>query len=194
MLPIIESTLSPNVLYQHSTVLFWAVVSVGSQRYTGQPTLAGTLALPITQLILQSTIARNNPVERMKALILLLSWPFPAGPFYRDPSFVLSGTLLHMAMHCGLYTPSLSQDPLKTLNHREKEFVQRIELWAYIIVTYQRYVALNLTHNIPNRNYQDLFSQRSNKFSFIRTFKRGNQFEKITGKATGDISSSNPDQ
>lgn len=159
ILPIPEPVVSPNVLYQHSQVLFWVIVSVGSQKYTKLPNLAGVLALPVTHLVLQSTVARNNPVERLKALIILLNWPFPAGPFYRDPSFVLSGTLLHMAMHCGLYMPTLSQDFSKVLNkNREKEFLQRIQLWAYIMITYQRYSVLCLVHCVANRIHQNLFS------------------------------------
>ncbi|KAK9252287.1 hypothetical protein V1507DRAFT_230946 [Lipomyces tetrasporus] len=99
----------PNTCYQHAPFLFWVVVSIGSRRYTRQPTLTRALALPVTQLALQSIIVRTKPIERMKRLILLLNWPFPSGPFYRDPSFVLGGTLLHMAMHCGLHAPSLAR-------------------------------------------------------------------------------------
>ncbi|KAK9244191.1 hypothetical protein V1506DRAFT_542244 [Lipomyces tetrasporus] len=101
----------------YAPFLFWVVVSIGSRRYTRQPTLTRALALPVTQLALQSIIARTKPIERMKGLILLLNWPFPSGPFYRDPSFVLGGTLLHMAMHCGqIYHPKFN--PTATIANR----------------------------------------------------------------------------
>ncbi|KAK9259621.1 hypothetical protein V1519DRAFT_250325 [Lipomyces tetrasporus] len=138
MLPILDPSVTPNTCYQRAPFLFWVVVSIGSRRYTRQPTLTRALALPVTQLALQSIIVRTKPIERVKGLILLLNWPFPAGPFYRDPSFVLGGTLLHMAMHCGLHAPSFSQDFSKTyLKLPEQELVRRAEMWAYVVITYQ---------------------------------------------------------
>ena len=140
ILPILDPGVTTNSLYQHAPFLFWVVVSIGSQRYSRQPTLTRTLALPVTQLVLQSIIIRTKPIVRMKALILLLGWPFPTGPFYRDPSFVLAGTLLHIAMHCGLHAPNFDRDVSNSfLKLPERELVQRAEMWVYVVVTYQRY-------------------------------------------------------
>jgi transcriptional regulatory protein LEU3 len=150
MLPILDPSVTPNTFYQHAPFLFWVVVSIGSRRYTRQPTLTRALALPVTQLALQSIIVRSKPIERMKGLILLLNWPFPSGPFYHDPSFLLGGTLLHMAMHCGLHAPTFSQDFSKTyLKLSEQELIRRAEMWAYVVITYQRYTILNLTPQLP---------------------------------------------
>ena len=150
MLPIIDPSETPNTFYQHAPFLFWVIVSIGSRRYTRQPTLTQNLALPVTQLALQSIIIRTKPIERMKGLILLLNWPFPSGPFYREPSFLLGGALLHMAMHCGLHAPTFSQDFAKAnLKLPEKELLRRAEMWAYVVITYQRYTVLNLTPQLP---------------------------------------------
>jgi len=146
MLPIINPSVTPNTFYQHAPSLFWVVVSIGSRRYTRQPTLTRALALPVTQLVLQSIIIRTKPIERMKGLILLLNWPFPSGPFYREPSFLLGGALLHMALHCGLHAPTFNQDFGKKENLKlpEQELLRRAEMWAYVVITYQRYIVLNL--------------------------------------------------
>jgi transcriptional regulatory protein LEU3 len=145
MLPIIDPNVSLNTFYQHAPSLFWVVVSIGSRRYTRQPTLTRILALPVTQLVLQSIIVRTKPIERMKGLILLLHWPFPSGPFYREPSFLLAGSLPHMAMHCGLHPPTSSQDFSKGYPRlAEQELLRRAEMWAYVVITYQRYTTLNL--------------------------------------------------
>lgn len=160
MLPILDPNVTPNSLYQHAPFLFWVVVSIASHRYTRQPTLTRTLSIPVTQLVLQSIIIRIKPIERIKALVLLLNWPFPTGPFYRDPSFVLAGGLLHMAMHCGLHAPTLSQDFSNTgPKIPEQHVVQRAEMWAHVVVTYQRYAVqvhpvLNRTTATANRNSQ----------------------------------------
>ena len=146
MLRILDPNVSPNTFYQHAPSLFWVVVSIGSRRYTRQPTLTRILALPVTQLVLQSIIIRTKPIERIKALILLLNWPFPSGPFYREPSFLLGGALLHMAMHSGLHAPGFSQDFSK--GHPklpERELLRRAEMWAYVIITYQRSAILIIT-------------------------------------------------
>ncbi|KAK9489927.1 hypothetical protein V1508DRAFT_400375 [Lipomyces doorenjongii] len=139
MLPILDPSVTPNTFYQHAPFLFWVVVSIGSRRYTRQPTLTQALALPVTKLALQSIIVRSKPIERMKGLILLLNWPFPSGPFYHDPSFLLGGTLLHMAMQCGLHAPTFSQEFSKSyLKLPEQEPARRAELWAYVVIIYQR--------------------------------------------------------
>src|ERR1700754_2362297 len=101
MLPILDPSVSPNAFYQNAPFLFWVVVSIGSRQYARQPTLNQTLALRVTQLAMQSVIVKTKPLERMKGLLLLINWPFPSGPFYRDSSFLLAGALLHMAMQCG---------------------------------------------------------------------------------------------
>lgn len=146
MLPILDSSIPPNKFYQHSPILFWVIVSVGSQRYIRQPDLTRALSLPVTQLALQSIIGRKKPIERIKALILLLNWPFPSSPFYRDPSFLLGGSLLHIAMHCGLHAPNFSQDFSNAyLKLPEQELMRRAEMWAYVVITYQRYTIPNLT-------------------------------------------------
>lgn len=139
MLPILDSSVTPNTFYQHAPFLFWVVVSIGSRRYRKHPTLTQVLALPVTQLALQSIIVRTKPIERIKGLILLLNWPFPTGPFYHDPSFLLCGTLLHMAMQCGLHAPTFSHEFSKTyLKLPEQEPVRRAEIWAYVVIIYQR--------------------------------------------------------
>jgi hypothetical protein len=120
--------------------LFWVIVSIGSRRYTEQSTLTPFLAQPVTQLALQSITTRNNPIERIKGLLLLLNWPFPSSAFYRDPSFLLAGTLLHMAMQCGLNAPTFSEDFTKSYTKTtEQEHLRRAELWAHVVVTYQMY-------------------------------------------------------
>jgi transcriptional regulatory protein LEU3 len=146
MLRILDPNVSPNTFYQHAPSLFWVVVSIGSRRYTRQPTLTRILALPVTQLVLQSIIIRTKPIERIKALILLLNWPVPSGHFYREPSFLLGGALLHMAMQSGLHAPGFSQDLSKGHSKLpERELLRRAEMWAYVIITYQRSAILIIT-------------------------------------------------
>ena len=73
------------------------------------------------------------------ALILLLTWPFISTMFYRDPTFVLSGSLIHMAMQCGLHTPYLRMESLKVDPIlMETNNIKKAQIWAYVAITYQR--------------------------------------------------------
>lgn len=143
LIPIIDPLSSPNTIYNQSPFLFWMVVSLGSRKYARQPALTQALSAPVTQLALQSIVVRTKPIERVKALILMITWPFPSGPFYHDPSFLLTGALVHMGLQCGLHAPSSSSEFSKTfLKLPEQDPVRKAELWAYIVITYQRSVVL----------------------------------------------------
>jgi transcriptional regulatory protein LEU3 len=83
-------------------------------------------------------------MQAIKGLILLLAWPFSATSFYRDPSFILSGALLHKAMQCGLHVPALSDDFSKIrpgVVITKEELLRRVEIWVYVVLAYQRWVS-----------------------------------------------------
>jgi hypothetical protein len=91
--------------------------------------------------MMSSLHSRTKPLESIKAVLLLLEWPFPSTSYKRDPSFVLSGALIHMAMQCGLHTPYLSMEMLKC--DPQSSFLgstdmERAKLWAYVVILYQR--------------------------------------------------------
>lgn len=139
MVPVLDPSITPNTYHQYAPFLFWVIISIGSRRYKRLPTLIQALAIPVTQLTLQSIILRSNPIERIRGLILLLNWPFPTTPFYRDPSFLLCGTLLNLAMQCGLHAPAFGQDFSKVyVESSEHEALCRAEMWAHVVIAYQR--------------------------------------------------------
>ncbi|ORY10782.1 hypothetical protein BCR34DRAFT_485124 [Clohesyomyces aquaticus] len=139
MLPILDPSVTPNTFYQYAPFLFWIIVSIGSRRYTEHPTLIHLLTLPVIRLASQSITTRNNPIERIKGFLLLLSWPFPSSASFRDPSFVLAGMLLHTSMQCGLNTPAFSQDFSKSYSKiPEQDLIRRAEVWAHVVITYQQ--------------------------------------------------------
>jgi hypothetical protein len=73
-------------------------------------------------------------------MILFLTWPFPSSSFNRTSSFNHGAMLIHMAMQCDLHTPYLDVNlPRPGPNSSEKESIERARLWAYAVITYQRY-------------------------------------------------------
>lgn len=136
-----EPSLSPNYVHGRAPFLFWMIVAIGSRRYSTHPRLVNALAPRATHLAFTGLNSRSMPMQYIKGLILLLSWPFSSTAFYRDPSFVLSGSLLHLAMQSGLHTPAFSHDFAKTSRERDtprSEQLRRAEIWLYVVLTYQR--------------------------------------------------------
>ncbi|CRG86076.1 hypothetical protein PISL3812_03079 [Talaromyces islandicus] len=141
LLPVLDPTIMPNNLYGKSPVLFWVVVSIGARKNLAHPNLITALSSRVSPLILTSLSTRTRSLEAIKAMLLLMEWPFPSNPYQGEPSFVLSGALVHMAMQNGLHTPYLSKDVPKLeaqSSFMESSTVERIRLWAYVVIVYQR--------------------------------------------------------
>jgi len=138
-IPVIDASLTANYVYSRSQLLFWTIIAIGSRRYPKHPTLISSLAPRVMHLALSSLNARSQPIQAIKGLMLLLTYPFSSNSFIRDPTFVLSGSLLHMAMQCGLHAPIFSND-FSRINTKltEQEVLRRAEIWAYVVITYQR--------------------------------------------------------
>lgn len=139
-LPILELPVPPDFMYGTSQLLFWVVVSIGSRKYGKHPTLINAFSGRVTNLLLQSMTLRNKAVEVVKGFVLILTWPFPFGSFNHDPSFVFGGSLVHIALQCGLYIPHLGMTSSKLCSPvRDTSSIQRAKLWAYVVITYQQY-------------------------------------------------------
>ncbi|KAF2665982.1 hypothetical protein BT63DRAFT_45829 [Microthyrium microscopicum] len=141
-LPILDSTMSPNDVYENSTILFWIIVSVGSRGYEQRPWLVNALAGPVTQLMLASLNSRIKPLESIMGILVALAWPFPTANYFRDSGFIHCGALLHMALQCGLHTPYLPYMNVQSFKNdaplTEPNILKRAQLWAHVVITYQR--------------------------------------------------------
>jgi hypothetical protein len=139
-LPILEPSVPPDLMYGSSPLLFWVVVSIGSRKYGKHPTLINALSGRVTNLLLQSMTLRSKALEVIKGFVLVLTWPFPFGSFNHDPSFVFCGSLVHIALQCGLHIPYLGMTSSKLCSPvKDTSSVQRVKLWAYVVITYQTY-------------------------------------------------------
>ncbi|KAF2674678.1 hypothetical protein BT63DRAFT_419960 [Microthyrium microscopicum] len=129
-LPVLDSSMSADKLYERSTLLFWVVLSLGSRGYEKHPTLVQSLSPLVTSQVMVSMNPKVIPIDLVKALILFLTWPFPSNTFHRTSQFALGGTIIHMAMQCGLHTAHL--DGTSGLG------LEGTKLWAYAVIVYQR--------------------------------------------------------
>lgn len=138
--PFLDQSISPNEYHRRSKFLFWAILAVACRNWPKDPTLLDSIGEKVLNLALMSL--RHPTIPTIKGLLLILTWPFPksanGGPA-GDVTFVICGSLLHMAMQIGLHIPTSSQDFSRVKIHlTEAEIAKRAELWGYCIVTYQR--------------------------------------------------------
>lgn len=136
-LPILEQKNSPDIVYERSLLLFWAIIAVSCRTYAKDPTLLDSLGERVLNLCLLSL--RTPTVSNIKGLLLVLTWPLSKTAGNHDMAYAISGSILHMAIQIGLHIPTSSQDFSRVkVNLTEAQIVKRAELWGYCIVTYQR--------------------------------------------------------
>lgn len=109
-LPFLDRELSPDEYYSASPLLFWAIISVSSRRYQSDSHLLNSLAGPTLRLAWSTLGDIPQSYHVVKALCLLCSYPFPTHSTSADPTFMLCGTMMQVAMQLGLHRPSHTQD------------------------------------------------------------------------------------
>ncbi|KAF1931090.1 Zn(II)2Cys6 transcriptional activator [Didymella exigua CBS 183.55] len=130
-LPFLDQVRSPDEYYNHDhKLLFWAIISVAARRSTSRPALLKDLAKPLTDLIWDSI--RNQPNHHVvKALCLLCTWPVPAERTVTDPTYMLCGVMMQIAMQIGLHQPTHPQDFSRTRVRLQQEDIHdRLRTWA----------------------------------------------------------------
>ncbi|KAJ4401108.1 hypothetical protein N0V91_008130 [Didymella pomorum] len=130
-LPFLDQVRSPEEYYNHDhKLLFWAILSVAARRSSSRPTLLKDLAKPLTDLIWDSI--RNQPNHHVvKALCLLCTWPIPAERTVTDPTYMLCGVMMQIAMQIGLHQPTHPQDFSRNKVRLQQEDIHdRLRTWA----------------------------------------------------------------
>ena len=131
--------MSPEAYLEYCPPLFWTMIGVASRRYTGDTTLLNRLSGPISRLIWSALADLKQMYGVVKALCLLCTWPFPTSSTSSDPTFMLSGVMMQLAMQIGLHRPSHAQDFSKfRMELQEDELKDRVRTWAIVTVVSQR--------------------------------------------------------
>lgn len=142
-LPFLDRTQSPDDYYNTSSLLFWTIISVGARRYQSDTSLLNSLAGPVTRLVWSTLADIPQSYHVVKALCLLCSWPFPTSSTSTDPTFMLCGMMMQVAMQLGLHRPSHSQDFSKfRVELIEEELRDKVRTWAICNIVAQRYVSI----------------------------------------------------
>ncbi|EEA20883.1 hypothetical protein TMatcc_000881 [Talaromyces marneffei ATCC 18224] len=138
-LPFLDREVTPEEYYTTSPLLFWMIISVGARRYQTDAQLLNSLAGPVTRLVWSTIADIPQSFHAVKALCLLCTWPFPTSSTSTDPTFMLSGLMVHVAMQLGLHRPSHTQDFSKfRVELIESELRDKVRTWAICNVVAQR--------------------------------------------------------
>lgn len=141
-LPIFDSRPSPDACYNQSPILFWVIIGTACRSYSQNPTLLSALTKGITNLALLSVITTGSPLQRVQAFLLLVTWPLPDAveTNQQELNYVFAGLLLHLAQRSGLHVPAGSDEFFRAMtpNLPDIGIARRTEIWAHIVLAYQR--------------------------------------------------------
>lgn len=127
----------PDAYYASSPLRFWIMISVAARRL--HPSLLKDLTGPLNDLLWKTMgeIPQNYIV--VKALCILCTWPLPIDSTSSDPTFMLSGLMMQIALQLGLHRPSHTQDFTKfKIELMDAELKDRVRTWAAANATAQR--------------------------------------------------------
>ncbi|KAI1951851.1 hypothetical protein LOZ57_001263 [Ophidiomyces ophidiicola] len=138
-LPFLDRDKSPDDYASTFPLLFWTIISVGARRYQSDALFLNALSGPVMRSVWSTIADVPQSYHIIKALALLCTWPFPTSSTSTDPTFMLCGIMMHIAMQIGLHRPSHAQDFTKfRVELREGELKDRVRTWAICNVVSQR--------------------------------------------------------
>lgn len=130
-LPFLDPLRSPDdVCSKDNKLLFWAIISVAARHYSRDTGLLQRLKEPLTDLIWTTMKGQNNH-HVVKALCLLCYWPLPQRRTVSDPTFMLCGIMMQLALQIGLHQPTHPQDfSRKKVRLQVEDIQDRLRTWA----------------------------------------------------------------
>ena len=138
-LPFLNPDRKPEDYFARSPLLFWTIISVGSRHYTAEPDLFNNLSGPLMRLVWSTVAEVPQNYHMIKALILLCAWPLPTSSTSTDPTFILCGLMMQIALQIGLHRPTHAQDFSKfRVELREVELQDRVVVWSVCNIVAQR--------------------------------------------------------
>lgn len=115
------------------------MVAVAARRYHVDANFLSSLIAPLSRLLWATISDVPQSYHVVKALCILCTWPLPISSTSTDPTFMLSGLMMQIAMQIGLHRPSHAQDFTKfRVELREEELKDRVKTWAACNVVAQR--------------------------------------------------------
>ena len=150
---LVDHSVSPETCYEQSAFLFWTIICTGARKYAEDPTVLERVAQRIMEIARTALFSIQNPIPALQAALILCLWPAPIDTMWKDPSHVVSGTALQLAVQNGLHSMGREQDFRRVNVGSNSKSTLRAQLWIHCVVISQRFVQLfdsswkNLTWN-----------------------------------------------
>ncbi|KAH0063599.1 hypothetical protein KCU66_g24563, partial [Aureobasidium melanogenum] len=109
-LPLLSPDTPYTSFFAMSPLLHWTILTIAMRRYEGRPGLLQELRRSFTDLMWSTIASDPQSYHIVKALVLICTWPMPSSSTSHDPSMMLCGTMVQLAMQFGLHRPSHAQD------------------------------------------------------------------------------------
>ncbi|KAL8705390.1 MAG: hypothetical protein Q9201_001509 [Fulgogasparrea decipioides] len=138
-MPLLEPTTTPTAYNEAHTLLFWVIISVAARHYPPDSSLLPSLSAHISHLLWATLADVPQDYVVVKALCILCTWPLPISKTSADPTFMLAGLMMQVAMQIGLHRPSHAQDFARfKVEFREEELKDRVKTWVACNIVSQR--------------------------------------------------------
>ena len=105
--PFVEPLGSLHRLHKTSELLFWTMVLVSARLNSDgdSATIWSSLIQPHRALLFSTIFVTKQKLETIHAILLLCTWPYPVLSQFDDPTWLLCGVVIHMAISIGLHKP-----------------------------------------------------------------------------------------
>ncbi|KAL8735365.1 MAG: hypothetical protein Q9166_000910 [cf. Caloplaca sp. 2 TL-2023] len=138
-MPLLDPAIIPDTYFAISPLLPWVIISVAARHYPPDPNLLPSLSAPISHRLWATLADVPQNYIVVKALCILCTWPLPISSTSTDPTFMLSGLMMQVAMQIGLHRPSHAQDFARFKEDlREEELRDRVKTWVACNMVSQR--------------------------------------------------------
>ena len=118
---------------------------MATRHYPTDSSLLHTLSGPISRLLWATLADVPQNYVVVKALCILCTWPLPISSTSSDPTFMLTGLMMQVALQIGLHRPTHSQDFARfKVEFREEELRDRVKTWVACNAVAQRYSELQI--------------------------------------------------
>ena len=140
---LVDPSLTPETCYEQSEFLFWTIICTGARKYAEDPTVLERVAQRIMEIARTALFTIQNPIPAIQAALILCLWSAPIDTMWKDPSHVVSGTALQLAVQNGLHSMGREQDFRRVNVSNNSKSTLRGQLWVHCVVISQRFVPLS---------------------------------------------------
>ncbi|GAB7356408.1 hypothetical protein MBLNU459_g7182t1 [Dothideomycetes sp. NU459] len=191
-LPLLSPDQPFSAFFKLHPLVHWAIVTIASRRYATRPGLLQELAQPLTDLLWSTIASVPQTYHVVKALCLICTWPLPTSSTSSDPSMLICGTMVQLAMQFGLHRPSHAQDFSRNrIELREEDIQDRMNTWVACNLVAQN---ISTGYGMPQLSRWNWFTHGLHLDRVSPAFRNRCQIERFVDRVTRSLYTMQRDQ